>query len=43
MKIVGELCLLVAFVGSGFATFVHLTQSGRHREVYVPRAPPRHC
>ena len=32
MRVVGELCLLVAFVGSGFAAFVHLTQRGRgHR------------
>ncbi len=33
MKVVGELCLLVAFVGSGFATFVHLTQSGRRQRL----------
>ncbi len=32
MRVVGELCLLVAFVGSGFAAFVHLTQRERsHR------------
>ncbi len=32
MRVVGELCLLVAFIGSGFAAFAHLTQRGRdHR------------